>query len=79
MNDKDHERPSESQSELTAREEEFQKFSAPTSHHTEILLDPTLNPNMVREQSSVKPSDADAGSGGNSPTASSGNTESGKP
>ncbi len=77
MNDKDHERTSEPRPEPIIREEDLEKFSAPTSHHTEILLDPTLNPITVREQSGEKPSDAGSGSGGNSPGASE-NNESGK-
>ena len=77
MNENDHERPSESQPEPTINEEEFQKFSAPTSHHTEILLDPALNPISERAQSSGKTPHASSGSNAN-PQRANENNESNK-
>ena len=77
MNDKNHEKPSEPHAKHIIRQEEIEKFSAPTGHHTDIIADPTLNPIMERAQSSGKSPDASSGSGGNFPSASE-NNKSGK-
>lgn len=66
MNDKDHERTSEPQPEPIIRVEDFEKFSAPTGHHTGTLDSGGEGGGQGSEQSSGSTS----GSGGSSTSGS---------